>query len=114
MTEMVMVSSILILIFAWLLYFGRGMMRAQHAIVMSRYEVWRSTANAPGPRPVGTIPGSGTNRQFNYTFFDGTAEDIDMWNHHGFYREPQDAQIAAAAAKSYDTGQMAEAAFDRS
>ena len=56
MTETVLVMPFLIVIFALLIYFGRGMVRVQHTQIMDRYEAWRqASADAPGPHAQVTL-----------------------------------------------------------
>jgi hypothetical protein len=48
MMEMALVLPFIVLIIALLLFFGRGIMRVEHAQVVDRYEAWRIAENAPG------------------------------------------------------------------
>jgi len=113
MTETVLVSGVLIFIFAWIIYFGRGMVRAQHTAVMDRYEVWRDVGNAPGPYRHDHDHDPHENRLMNLTFFSNNAEDINSHSWNGFPDDAAVEQINASAARSFDTGQMTESAFER-
>lgn len=73
MGEMVLVLPLLMLILALLIFFGRGVVRGQHAQVMDRYEAWRSVSAAPGP----AAQGATDNPQLNQLFFGANAESIE-------------------------------------
>jgi hypothetical protein len=108
MTEMVLVAPLLLFVLAWLIYFGRGMTRAQHVAVTDRYETWRQVARAPGPR----LHDAGYHQQLNETFFAGNARSLSHDTSHGFpYDAPEDLE-RAGFDRNYDTGQLIESSFD--
>ena len=73
MGEMVLVLPLLFVILALLVFFGRGIVRVQHAQVMDRYEAWRQAAGAPGP----AMGGTPSNEQMNQLFFGAKADSIE-------------------------------------
>jgi len=72
MSEMVLVAPFLLVILALTFFFGRLVIRSQHAQVMARYETWRDVTDAPGP-------GSqepGAHSQLNDAFFGSNADSV--------------------------------------
>ncbi len=80
MSEMVLVTPMLIVVLAYLTYFGQGMVRVQRAAVMDRYEVWREVASVMDDDGTAWGPHTQQNSasQLNATFFAGNADDIDI------------------------------------
>lgn len=72
MSEMVLVLPLILFVLVMLLFFGRGMVRVQHALVMDRYATWRQVYASPGP--AWTLE-QGTDA-YNQTFFGGKAQSI--------------------------------------
>ncbi len=104
MTEMVLVCPFLILIFVLLMFFGRGMVRVQHAQVMGRYEAWRqASVNAPGPHPQVTHGHVLMNQTFFNENADGIGYDANGW----FPPQAADALIEETNARSADAGALA-------
>jgi hypothetical protein len=85
MTEMVLVLPLILFVLAMMIFFGRGMVRVQHALVMDRYATWRAVYNAPGPRWQ-LQPGT---TAYNQAFFAGNAAEISRWLDDEF---PKDAE----------------------
>ena len=117
MTEMILVLPFLMLILAMVFYFGRGMVRVQRTQSMGRYEVWRSTARAPGPHysePSGIPHGP----LLNDTFFAGNAESITdhHWHQHHWHAwfpdDVYDKLEDEAQGVASDTGELVEEALD--
>lgn len=109
MTEMVLTLPFLILILAFLLYFGRAMVRTQRAGVMDRYEAWRQVALGAGPsanEPLG-------HPQLNQAFFGNGAQSIEYDAAEAFPDEAQEALADAAAGFSTPAGAFARDVFDR-
>jgi len=118
MSEMVLVLPFIVLVLAYVFYFGRGMVRVQRAHVMDRYEVWRQVERTPaGPRysePNGLPHGP----QLNDTFFAGNAASIND-AHHTWHYFPDDApqelvqQIITYSGDAALLAQEAQEAFPK-
>ena len=112
MGEMVLVLPLLFVILALLLYFGRGVVRVQHAQVMDRYEAWRQAAGAPGPA-VGT-----GNDELNQLFFGSSAASINYDGSGWFPSQAADDLVDAAvdrqAPNEYRVSQLVRAAISQS
>jgi hypothetical protein len=96
MAEMILVLPLLMIVLALLLYFGRGVVRTQHAQVMDRYEAWRQARGAPGPR----ADSAAGNEQLNQTFFGSNAAGIEYEGSDAFPSRATDQLIQAAAARN--------------
>ncbi len=106
MMELVLILPMIMLVLALLFFFGKVMVRTQQAQVMSRYEVWRDVANAPGPSS-----GSDANQhpQLNNTFFDGQAASLQWYHHGGWYpREVRMELVELAAQYSSEAEETAQ------
>jgi len=115
MSEMVLVTPLLIVVLAYLVYFGRGMVRVQHAAVMDRYEVWREVAAAVDENGVAWGPHVQANStiQLNRTFFDGNADTIDVSYQTGFHTDAPDELLRRTELGwSTDARVLLEAIFD--
>ena len=111
MTEMILVIPFLMLILAFVFYFGRGMVRVQRAQLMDRYEVWRDVANAPGPK--WTDPESLPNGPLlNDTFFAGNAESVEKIGSNFFPDDAPDELIDEAQNFSNGTSELVEESHD--
>jgi len=101
MSEMVLVTPLLLVILALTFYFGRLVIRNQHAQVMARYETWRQVTDAPGPTGHG---------QLNSAFFASNAESVgDHINDNQFTEEPYELFVTAARLESAAAGDFASA-----
>lgn len=110
MVETVLVMPLLVLILAFVIYFGRGVVRVQHAQVMDRYEAWRQANGHPsGPHP--DTPQGHT--LMNQAFYDDNAEELRYGSSNFFPRDAQDDLIDAAEAFRLETGDLADEAFGR-
>ena len=113
MGEMVLVLPLLFVILALLFYFGRGIVRVQHAQVMDRYEAWRQAAGAPGPAAGGGVGSD----QLNQLFFGANADSID-YDASGWF-PPQaadglvDAAVERQAPLEYRFPELVQAAVAR-
>ena len=99
MGEMMLVLPLLMVILALLVYFGRGVVRVQHAQVMDRYEAWRQAAGAPGPG----VQSASDNPQLNQLFFGANAAAIEHDGSGYFPNQATDQLIAAVAARNAPT-----------
>ena len=107
MTEMILVLPFLMLILAMVFYFGRGVVRIQRTQSMGRYEVWRSTARAPGPRY--SEPGGPHGPLLNDTFFAGNAKSIGRSHWHDWFPDDAAHELEDEAQNfSSDTGELVE------
>ena len=113
MTEMVLVIPILLVVVAYVFYFGRGVVRVQHARGMARYEAWREAAQAPGPW--------GNNPDFdqrddspllNQTFYANNAQRVAETGGRWFPMDAPDELIDRAAQFSGDTSDLVDEAID--
>ena len=111
MGEMVLVLPLLFVILALLVFFGRGIVRVQHAQVMDRYEAWRQAAGAPGP----AMGGTPSNEQMNQLFFGSKADSIEYAGSRYFPSQAADQflhEVAeweldpASQFRLYDTGEL--------
>lgn len=93
MTEMVLVLPLLVFVLAMMIFFGRGMVRAQRALVMDRYATWRTVYGAPGPQ-FAAQPGT---TSYNETFFAGQASAIEMSLDDELPKEAEDDMLDAVA-----------------
>lgn len=93
MGEMVLVLPLLFVILALLVFFGRGIVRVQHAQVMDRYEAWRQATGAPGPAHGGTP----SNEQMNQLFFGSNASSIEYAGSGYFPSQATDQFLHAAS-----------------
>ncbi len=114
MSEMVLVVPFLLVVVAYVFYFGRGMVRVQRAQVMDRYEVWRQVSRTPGGPKYTEPAGQDNGPQLNDTFFAGNAISVDdsgeTWQYF-----PDDAPLELVqqiSAFSGDAARLAEEAHD--
>jgi hypothetical protein len=114
MSEMVLVVPLLVVVLALLTYFGRGMVRVQHASVMDRYELWRQIGGASdGGNPWGPHAANNDYEQLNQTFFGGNASTIAAGdNAPAFPDDAQQEMIERAGAYSPDGQNMLRRLFD--
>lgn len=87
MSETLLVMPFLVIILALILYFGRDLVRVQHALVMDRSAAWQQVGRGPAP-PVDP-PDDYYERQLNQMFFAGRALEIEA-DMSGYF--PDDAQ----------------------
>jgi hypothetical protein len=99
MSEFVLILPLLVVIIALLFYFGRLMVRADHATVVARYEAWREAQGAPGPHALDptAIP---ENPELNGLAFGGKADHFSAGGGAFFPQEPYDKMVDAATNKS--------------
>ena len=102
MIEMVVVMPMLIFIFLMLIFFGRGMMRTERAVMNVRYENWRHATDAPGPQTDGTA----INGQLNATFFGSNAQTLAI-EHHREDQRVEAAWVDAAMQADNETAEFA-------
>jgi len=106
MSEMVLVTPFLLVILALTFYFGRLVVRNQHAQVMARYETWRQVTDAPGP----SSQEPGSHSQLNSAFFGSSAASVThALDDRRFSEEPYELFVEAARLESADAGDFAEA-----
>ena len=110
MGEMVLVLPLLLVIVALLVFFGRGVVRVQHAQVMDRYEAWRQAAASPGP----AAQAPDDNPQLNQLFFGDNAASIEYAGNDYFPGLAVDRLIDAAITRNvpdhYQLPELVEAA----
>ena len=106
MSEMVLVVPFLLVVVAYVFYFGRGMVRVQRAQVMDRYEVWRQVSRTPGGPKYTEPTGRDNGPQLNDTFFAGNAISVndsgDTWQYF-----PDDAPLELVQQISAFSGDAA-------
>lgn len=106
MSEMVLVTPFLLVILALTFFFGRLVIRSQHAQVMARYETWRQVTDGPGPASNDTD----SHAQLNSTFFGGKADSLaHSISDSRFTEEPYELFVQAARLESADAGEFANA-----
>ena len=104
MTEMVLVLPLILLVLMLLFYFGRGMVRAQRARVIDRYEAWRMAGEVP------SAPQSDRGRDhslLNQTFFGDRARSIVIATDQPSSSEAAAELTNSAYASSNATGDLA-------
>lgn len=111
MSEMVLVLPVLLLVFAFLLFFGRAMVQAQRARVVDRYAAWQMTHEAPGP--AWQLNQSPETLQLNDAFFTGKAAQMDRFIEDDLPRDAEQYLTNAAGSLSADGEQLAEEVFGR-
>ena len=111
MTETVLVLPMLMLILSLIFYFGRVVVRTQHASVMARYETWRDVADAPGPQPTTDAE---NHPQLNSAFFADQAQSLQRHiNDRAFPTDTLDEVIGLAQSHSADAQLAAESILYR-
>lgn len=106
MAEMVLALPFVLVILVLLIFFGRGVVRVQHAMVMDRYEAWRRATGAPGPQ---FHEGTDNGEQLNATFFGGKAAGVRSESDNYFPRDANNLLIDAAAQYPSLAGEIAYA-----
>jgi hypothetical protein len=104
MGEMVLVLPLLFVVLSLLFFLGRGVVRAQRAHVMDRYEAWRQVGGVPQPGHDNALGSP----QLNQLFLGNKADTIDYT---GSDRLPRDATVAwVTLVYEYDTaaGELAQ------
>ena len=102
MTETVLVLPLLVFVLAMMVFFGRGMVRAQHARVMDRYATWRAVYGAPGPQwmiETGTQP-------YNQTFYGSKASELVRFLGDELPRDAEEELTAVVQQQSADAGTL--------
>ncbi len=108
MTEMVLVLPLIVFVLAMMLFFGRGMVRAQHALVMDRYATWRSVYDGPGPQWM-IVPGT---QAYNETFFGGKASQITRWLDDEFPKDAEDEIIAVVSEAGPEAADLVNTVYE--
>ncbi len=108
MTEMVLVLPFLVFILLLVMYFGKGVVRLQHAQVMDRYEAWRLADGAPGP----AANVQGGSAMMNQSFFGGAAQSVSADYSSAFPTDAADEFELMASNVSTDAKNLVTEAFD--
>ena len=117
MIEALLVLPIIFFMLSLTIYFGLSMQRYQRAMMADRYEVYRGSARAPGPRaaPVSgvddslSLPDESLNvrtDQLGALFFDGDGSDLSATLADYFPLEPREDLQQAAATIDPDAGRL--------
>ncbi|MDX1564346.1 MAG: hypothetical protein R3236_03020 [Phycisphaeraceae bacterium] len=127
MVEMVFLTGLILFILVLLYIFASISVRVQHTSVMTRYEVWRSADQAPGPRQTSFRL---HNPQLDSAFYSGSADrvrgfhvdggdddggdfriedDVTEGNSSYFPEEPYNQMLSASSQMSQDAGALADA-----
>jgi hypothetical protein len=114
MLETVLILPLVFLLLLLLFYFGRGMVREQHAKVANRYEAWRTVSEAPGAHPAAPdlnddAPDSGP--EWNQVFFGGHAANVHMSHRRVALPLARGAAVSHATSRSVDAGQTLASYF---
>jgi hypothetical protein len=104
MIETVLVLPLLLLITALVFFFGRGLVRAQHAQVMAGYGAWRTAAEAPDPS---------TDAQLNTVFFADHADEVASVAWGEALADAPDLLTTAAGNRTPDAQLLAQEVFER-
>ncbi len=104
MGEMVLVLPLIFVVLSLIFFLGRGVVRAQRAHVMDRYETWRDVAGAP-------LPGRDTaidSPQLNQLFLGNKADQIIDRVSDRLPRDATNAWVQLVYEYDDDAGQLAE------
>ncbi len=115
MTEAVLVMPFLVVIFSFMILFGRQMVRMQRATMMDRYDSFRMMShvdNELGPVPSVAV-GAG-NATMNQVFFGNNAQSISHDVHPDLYPDNVKPEMVAKANEySTDAGSLSQWTLDR-
>lgn len=100
MIELVLVLPLLFVLLTLMFFFGRELVRMQHADSMNRYESWRQAEHATGP--------GGGGDELNVLFFLGEARDVSLASRSWFPPEPGQMVRTAAGQRSADAERLVD------
>jgi hypothetical protein len=109
MTEAVLVMPFLLIIFSFMILYGRQMVRMQRATMMDRYDSFRMMSHVDNE--LGPVPGNAT---MNQVFFGNNAQSISHDVHRDLYPDSvRPLVVTAANDRSTDAGNLAQWTTDR-